>query len=155
MSESQLDRIRSEQSVEITTEPRWWFGLLFAAIMLFSLIMAIITDPTFIELSIGVVVLIGFIVFIVVDLTITFLCRKIVKRFSVDMTSRSLIYETFGGSVRVFKKVFPFETIDKFEIIYRNIRKSKYHSVQRIKFLALTLQQGGSNISRRLAMKIM
>ncbi len=136
------ENFRSEQSVEIFIKTKWWVGLIIATIMPLCLVGATFTDPTFNSFKGNELIIISVAIFSVIALTISLLCRKIIKRFSVDSSTRSLVYELFWSGLRVFKKTYPFETINKFDIILKNLKEGKYSPIHRVEVLTLVFQSG-------------
>ena len=137
-----LENFQSKQSVEISIKTKWWVGLIIAPIMPLSLIWATFTDPAFNSFKGNELIIISVAIFSVVALTISLLCRKIIKRFSVDSSTRSLVFEVFWSGLRVFKKNYPFEIINKFDIILKNMKKGRYSSFRQVEVLTLVLQTG-------------
>jgi len=135
------ENFQSGQSVEISIKTQWWLGLIILPIMPFCLIMAYIKDPDFKELEAFVLIITIFAIFEIAVLVISLLGRKITKRFSVDSSTRSLVFEKYWSGLRMLKKIYPFETIDKFDLILRNMAKGEY-SVQTVEILALVFQSG-------------
>ena len=137
-----LENFQSEQSVEISIKTKWWVALIIAPIMPLCLVGATFTDPTFNSFEVYELIVISVAIFSVVALTISLLCRKIIKRFSVDTSTRSLVFEVFWSGLRVFKKNYPFEIINKFDIILKNMKKGRYSSFRQVEVLTLVLQTG-------------
>jgi len=136
------ENFRSEQSVEISIKTKWWIGLIVTPIMPICLFMALITDAPYKDEQ-ELILIISFVtIFTVVALMISLLCRKIIKRFSVDSSTRSLVFEVFCGGIRVFKKIYSFEIIDKFDIILKNMKEGKHSSFRQVEVLTLVLQSG-------------
>jgi hypothetical protein len=103
--------------------------------------LATFTDPNFNETK-GLVLIITLVaIFSGTILVISLLSRKIIRRFSVDHSTRSLIYEVFWGGIRVVKRSFPFDTINKFDLVNRNVPKGRYSS-QQIEVLVILFQSG-------------
>ena len=99
------ENFRSEQSVEISLKTQWWIGLIIAPILPLCLIGATFTDPTFNQFEGNELIIISVAIFAVVTLAISLLCRKIIKRFSMDSSTRSLVYEKFWSGLRVSKRI--------------------------------------------------
>jgi len=135
------ENFHSGQSVEISIKTQWWLGLIILPIMPFCLIMAYITDPDFKELEAFVLIITIFAIFEIAVLVISLLGRKITKRFSVDSSARSLVFKKYWSGLRILKKIYPFETIDKFDLIFRNVAKGQY-SMQKVEILTLVFQSG-------------
>lgn len=136
------ENFRSENSVEFPILVKWWYGLIFAPIFPLCIIGASITDPNFNETE-GIVLIITIIVISSVLITVlSFLSRNIIRRISVDLSTRSLVFEEFWSGLRVSKRTYPFETIDKFDLILRNMRRSRYSKVFRVPLITLIFQSG-------------
>ena len=132
------ENIRSEQSVEIPIITRWWMELIVAAIMPICLIIAFITSPDSLKFEGIMLLIIIFAIFEVVMMVISLLRRKVIKRFTVDSSTRSLVFEVFWSSLRIYKRAYPFEIINKFDLLYRNMKKSRYARIQQVVVLTLT-----------------
>ena len=135
------ENFQSEQSVDISTKTLWWIGLIFALIMPLCLVGGTLTDPTFYSFKGNEIIVIGVALFSVVSLVIALLSRKTTKKFSVDSSMRSLEFEVFWSGLRVFKRTYPFEIINKFGLYTRYVPKGTY-SRQQIDVLALEFQSG-------------
>ena len=98
-------------------------------------------DPSFNELEYRGLIISIISIFAFVTIVITLLGRKITKRFSVDSYTRSLVFKKYWSGLRILKKIYPFETIDKFDLIFRNVAKGQYSS-QKVEILALVFQSG-------------
>ena len=132
----------SNQSVEFQIKLEWWLILIMAFIMPLCLVGATFTDPTFNKFEGNELIIISVGIFSIVTLMIGLLCRKIIKRFSVDSSMRSLVFEVFWSGLRVKKNSFPFDSINKFDLTLRNLKKGKYSSFQQIEVLTLVFQSG-------------
>jgi len=136
------ENFRAEQSIEFPILVRWWYGLIFAPIFPLCIIGASITDPNFNETE-GIVLIITIIVISSVLITVlSFLLRNIIRRISVDLSTRSLVFEEFWSGFRVSKRTYPFETIDKFDLIFRNMRRSRRSPIFRVPLITLVFQSG-------------
>ena len=134
-----VGNFRSEQSVEFSIKTLWWAGLIIFPIMPFCLIMAYLTDPSFKDFEGFVLIITIVAIFEVLIIVFVFLGRKVVKRFTVDPSTRSLVFDEFWGGLRVVKRIFPFETINKFDLVLKNVPKGR-HSFEVAKLLVLTFQ---------------
>ena len=133
------ENYRSEQSVELSIKTLWWAGLIIIPIMPFCLIMAYLTDPNFKDFE-GFVLIISIVaIFEVLVILLSFLRRNVVKRFTVDSSTRSLVFSEYWRGLRVVKRIFPFDTINKFDLILKNVPKGQ-HSHEVAKLLVLTFQ---------------
>ena len=133
------DNFRTEQSVDLSIKTLWWAGLIIFPIMPFCLIMAYFTDPNFKDFE-GFILIISIVaIFEVFVLVLVFLRGDVVKRFTVDSSTRSLVFGEYWRGFRVVKRSFPFDTINKFDLILKNVPKGRYsHEVA--KLLVLTFQ---------------
>ncbi|QEE14452.1 hypothetical protein DSAG12_00265 [Promethearchaeum syntrophicum] len=134
-----LENSRSEQSVELSVKTLWWAGLIILPIMPLCLIMGFITDPNFKEFEGFVLIITIVAIFEVLVLVLVFLRRDVVKRFTADVSTRSLVFNEYWRGLRVVKRSYPFETINKFDLIFKNVPKGRY-SHEIAKFLVLTFQ---------------
>ena len=100
-----------------------------------------LTDPTFNSFKGNEILIISVAISSVLSLVIALLCRKTTKRFSVDSSMRLLVFEVFWSGLRVFKRTYPFEIINKFGLYTRYVPKGMY-SRQQIDVLALEFQSG-------------
>ena len=100
-----------------------------------------LTDPTFYSFKGNEIIIISVSIFSVVSLMIALLSRKTTKRFSVDSSIRSLVFEVFWNGLRVLKRTYPFEIINKFGLYTRYVPKGM-NSRQQIDVLALEFQSG-------------
>ena len=134
----------SEKSVELSFKLQWWGRLILASILPICLLLLTFTGSTLNQFGVDELILISVAILTVVALSIILLCRKIIKRFSIDSSRRSLVFEVFLSGIRVFKRSYPFETINKFDLILKNMRRGSgiYSSIQQVKILALVLQSG-------------
>jgi len=135
------ENFQSEQSVVISTKTAWWIGLISALIMPLCLVGGTLTDPTFYSFKGNEIIIISVSIFSVVSLMIALLSRKTTKRFSVDSSIRSLVFEVFWNGLRVLKRTYPFEIINKFGLYTRYV-PTGMNSRQQIDVLALELQSG-------------
>ena len=138
------ENFRSEQPVELSFKMQWGGRLMLASILPICFLLLTYTDSNFNQFGIDEIILISVAIFTVVALSILLLCRKIIKRFSIDSSRQSLVFEVFLSGIRVIKRSYPFETINKFDLIIRNMRRGSdmYSSIQEVKILALVLQSG-------------
>ncbi|MHA1901407.1 MAG: hypothetical protein ACTSW5_10975 [Promethearchaeota archaeon] len=134
-----VEKIRSEQSVDLSIKTLWWAGLIILPIMPFCLIMAYFTDPNFKDFEGFVLIITIVAIFEVLVLALVFLRRNVVKRFTVDSSTRSLVFSEYWRGLRVVKRIFPFDTINKFDLILKNVPKGR-HSFEVAKLLVLTFQ---------------
>ncbi|QEE14453.1 hypothetical protein DSAG12_00266 [Promethearchaeum syntrophicum] len=139
------ENFESEQSVNISTQTVWWIGLVSALLMPLCLVGGTLTDPTFNSFKGNEIIIISVAFFSVGSLMIALLSRKTTKRFSVDSSMRSLVFEVFWSGLRVFKRIYPFEIINKFDIFTRMVPSGRY-SQQQIDVLALVFQSGKKKI---------
>ena len=137
MSES--DNFRNGVEIHITNP--WWYGLIFASIMPICLILASITDPNFSESEEIVLIITITIITSLVILTISFLSKNVIRRFAIDGPTQSLVYGEFWGGLRMVKRSYPLSTIDKFDLLLKNMPKSR-HGYQTVEILALVFQPG-------------
>ena len=137
MSES--DIYQNPARVEFPIGTKWWAGLIIAPIMPICMFLATITDPTFKESGFAGLVITIFSVFGVGIVGLSFLRKNVIKRFSIDGPSQSLVYEEFWGKFRMARRTYKLETIDKFEVLFRTVPKGRY-SHQRIVTMALIFQ---------------
>ncbi|MHA1746090.1 MAG: hypothetical protein ACTSWW_08815, partial [Promethearchaeota archaeon] len=128
-------------AVEFQIETQWWLGLIIAPVMPIILIIIYLTDPAFKALEIFWWIFIPFAFVGIVMIMIGLFTRKVLKRFSVDTSTQSLMFEIFWGKFRVVKKVYPYGSISKFEVVLRMIPKGE-NSQQQIEALALIFQSG-------------
>ncbi|MHA1746089.1 MAG: hypothetical protein ACTSWW_08810 [Promethearchaeota archaeon] len=137
MSESEI--YKNPAGMEFPIETKWWAGLIIAPIMPICMVLATITDPTFKESGWAGLVITIFSVLGVGIVGLSFLRKNVIKRFSIDDPSQSLVFEEFWGKFRMVRRTYKLETIDKFEILYRTVPKGQ-HSHQRIITVALIFQ---------------
>ena len=135
------ENFRSEQSVEISIKTAWWIGLIYTLVMPLCLVGATFTDSTFYSFKGNEFIIISASISSVVSLILALLCRKTTKRFFVDSSIRSLVFEVYWSGLRVFKRTFPFEIINKFDLFTRMVPSGRY-SRQQVDILALVFQSG-------------
>lgn len=135
-----VENYRSEQKVEFSILKRWWVELIVAAIFPICLSIGYFTTPDF-KFE-GIMLIFTFFAIIeVLVMVVSLLRRKVTKRFTVDSSTRSLVFEEFWSILRISKKTFPFDIINKFDLVFRNMRKGRY-SMQQVTILTLTFQSG-------------
>ncbi|MHA1474029.1 MAG: hypothetical protein ACTSRX_00445 [Promethearchaeota archaeon] len=134
------ENFRTGQSVEIPIIIRWWLGLIITPIMPIFLVIASFTTPNFKEIEGMMLIIIITAIYTVANLTLSLLLRKVIKRFSVDSATRSLVFELFWSGLRIYKRTYPFEIINKFDLVYRNMKKSRYARIEQVVVLTLTFQ---------------
>ena len=120
------ENFQSEQSIEISVKTAWWIGLVYTIVMQLCLVGGTLTDPTFISFKGNEIIIIFIAISSVASLVIALLSRKTTKRFFVDSSMRSLVFEVFWSGLRVFKRTYPFEIINKFDIFTRMVPSGKY-----------------------------
>jgi hypothetical protein len=142
---SQMDMVenyRSTQSgVEFKVNNPWWAGLFFIGTLPVLALKVVSDNPSFLNtdgfiLMVVILAIIGFIV-----LVLSLLLRKVIRRISVDASTRSLMIEILWSGLRVSKRVFAFETINRFEVQLRMVKSGRY-SRKQIKTVTLILQSG-------------
>lgn len=131
-----------EKSIEMFIKTRWWIFTILFAVMPITFIIIAIKDPTFEFLEGNELFFIVITIISLVALVISLFFQKIIERFSVDSSTQFLLVEVFCSGLRVFKKTYPFNTIDKFDIILINLRKSKLSSYRPVEILTLVLKSG-------------
>lgn len=133
---------RSTQSViELKINEPWWSLLLFIIILPVIPLGLIDDDPSFLDSERFVVLVVILAIVGIIFLMLSLLLRKVIRRISVDISTRSLIIETLWSGIRVSKRVFPFEIINRFEVQLRMVQSGRY-SRKQIKSAALILQSG-------------
>ncbi|MHA1744347.1 MAG: hypothetical protein ACTSWW_00015 [Promethearchaeota archaeon] len=131
----------NQSVVEIAISTQWYVGLIVTGIPLIFMLIMIFINPT-IKDDEGFSLFIGFITISgSVILSISLLRRKIIKRFSVDSSVRSLIVEELWSGLRISRKIYPFETIKRFEVVFRLMNQGSY-STQQVEVAALVFQSG-------------
>ncbi|MCK5343345.1 MAG: hypothetical protein KAR20_08065 [Candidatus Heimdallarchaeota archaeon] len=128
-------------TVEIPVVTQWYVGPIVTGLMLILIILIYIFNPTFKAFEGFVPFIIIFAIFEVVTLGISLLRKNITIRISVNSPSQSLVFEEFWSQLRMSKKIYPYETIKRFEIVYRIMNKGRY-STQQVEVAALVFQSG-------------
>ncbi|MHA1744348.1 MAG: hypothetical protein ACTSWW_00020 [Promethearchaeota archaeon] len=137
-----VENYRATQSaVEFRSKEPWWVLVFFIGVLPIFPLMIIEYDPSFLGTNgfILMVVILSIIGFIILVLCIKL--RKVSKRVSVDASTRSLMIEILWSGLRVSKRVFALEAINRFEVQLRMVRSGR-HSRKQIKAVALILQSG-------------
>lgn len=128
-------------TVEIPIVTQWFVGPIVTGVMLILIILVYFFNPSFRTFEGFVPFIIIFAIFEVVTLGISLLRKNITIRISVNSPSQSLVLEEFWSQLRMSKKIYPYETIKRFEVIYRIMSKGQY-STQQIEVAALMFQSG-------------
>ncbi len=137
-----VENYRTTQSgVEFKIKNPWWAGLIFIAVLPVFVLKVCYDHPSFVDTDGFIVMITIFAIVALIMLVISLLLRNVIRRVSVDSSTRSLMIEILWSGLRVSKRVFTFETIKRFEVQLRMVKSGRY-SRKQIRAVTLILQSG-------------
>lgn len=140
------DRLQSSSpKIDIPILTQWWAGPIVTGIMAILLATLYFVNPSFKEMEGIEFFIIVFVVLEVLGCGIPLLRKNVVLRVSVVEHSSQLMLEVFWSHLRVSKRRYPFENLQKFEVVNKMMNKkgTRYGS-EMVDVVALVFQSGKS-----------
>ena len=131
------------EKIQILTQ--WWAGPIVTGIMAILILALYFINPTFKEMEGFNLFMIVFVILEVIGCGIPLLRKNVMLRVSMTEQASGLMLEVFWSHLLVSKRVFPFEKIQKFEVVKKMMNKkgSRYAS-EMVEVVALVFQSGKS-----------
>lgn len=147
---SQVDMLNNnyrstQSSVDIPILTQWWAGPIVTGIMAIIILALYFINPTFKEMEGFDLFIIIFVILEVIGCGIPLLRKNVILRVSVIDQSSQLMLEVFWSNLRVSKRIYPIEKLQKFEIVKKMMnKKGSIYGSQTVDVVALVFQSGRS-----------